>query len=210
MDEKSACLGAYDTYRFVLYGNGQLIRFDEGQFMETSISPAEIDDLLSEVESTGFASLAGDGDQYIENAPAPNFADTWGGSITVQGKTIAVTPGQSDYLTEPVTKTLEIIENYQPGNWQPYAPASVSLWVFMEDSIDLGTANPTPEPPVLKWSVDDINLEHLLTDLATSKPQVISGDSLTFLIQQLKHTPVVRQVEQNGRNYLIVVCPNFR
>ena len=210
MDEMSACLGAYDTYRFVLYGNGRLIRFDKGQFMETSISQVEIDDLLSEIESTGISSLAGDGDQYIENAPPPNFADTWGGSITVHGKTITVTPGQSDYLVEPVKTTLDIIENYKPKNLQPYAPESASLWVFLEDSIDLGTANPTPEPPILKWSVDEINLEYLLTDPSTSKPQVISGDSLAFLTQQLKHTPVVRQVGQNGQNYLIVLCPNFR
>ena len=210
MDEMSACLGAYDTYRFVLYGNGQLIRFDKGQFMETSISQAQIDDLLTEIESTGFSALVGDGDQYIENAPPPNFADTWGGSITIQEKTITVTPGQSDYLVEPVKRTLEIIENYKPGSLQPYSPESVSLWVFLEDSIDLGTANPTPEPPILKWSADEINLDNLLTNLSTSKPQLISGDSLSFLSGQLRHTPVVRRVEQNGQNYLIVVCPNFR
>ena len=210
MDEMSACLGAYDTYRFVLYGNGQLIRFEGGQFMETYISQAEIDKLRSEIEATGFSSLTGKGDQYIQNAPAPSFDNTWGGSITVQGKTITVTPGQSDYLVESLIRTLEIIENYKPGKLQPYTPASVSLWVFRKDSIDLGTANPAPEPPVLQWSVDDIDLEHLLTDLATSKSQVISGDTLSFLIQQLKHTPVVRRVEQNGQNYLIVLCSNFR
>src|SRR5574341_348325 len=81
MDDISACLGAYNIYRFVLYGNGQLIRLNEGQYMETHVSQAEIDDLLSKLEETGFSSLAGDGDQYIQNAPPPSFDNTWGGSV---------------------------------------------------------------------------------------------------------------------------------
>jgi hypothetical protein len=67
----------------------------------------------------------------------------------------------------------------------------------MEQNFTLGLANPTPEPPVLKWSVDDINLDDLLTDPATSKPQIMSGHALSFLMQQLKHVPAVRRVEQN-------------
>jgi hypothetical protein len=209
MDDKSACLAANDIYRFVLYQDGRLIKFDGFQYLETRISQKEMDNFLSEIEATGFSSLTGDGDQYIENAPPPSFTDTWGGSVTVNRTTITVTPGQSDYLIEPVTKTLEIIENYRPANLQPYAPESVSLWVFLEESIDLGFGNPTPEPPVLKWTVDKINLNDLLTDLATSKPKVISGETLSFVMRQVKHIPIVRRVEENRQNYLVIICPNF-
>lgn len=209
MDDKSACLASNDIYRFVLYQDGRLMEFDGFQYVETRISQAEMDNFLSDIEATGFSSLRGDGDQYIENAPLPSFRDTWGGLITVKETTITVTPGQSAYLVEPVTKTMEIIENYRPANLQPYAPESVSLWVFMEESIDLGLGNPTPEPPVLKWSVDEINLNDLLTDLATSKPKVVSGETLSFVMRQVKHLPVVRRVEQNRQNYLVIVCPNF-
>jgi hypothetical protein len=128
-----------------------------------------MDNFLSDIEATGFSSLSGNGDQYIKNAPPPSFRDTWGGSVTVNETVISVTPGQSDYLVEPVTETLEITENYRPANLQPYAPESVSLWVFLEESIDLGLANPTPEPPVLNWSVNEINLDDLLTDLALNR-----------------------------------------
>ncbi|MFO7599906.1 MAG: hypothetical protein R6X27_08875, partial [Candidatus Desulfacyla sp.] len=155
MDDMSACLAANDIYRFVLYQDGRLIKFDGFQYMETKISQAEMDNFLTDIEATGFSSLRGNGDQYIENAAPASFIDTWGGSVTVHDTTIPVTPGQSDDLVEPVTKTLEIIENYRPANLQPYAPESVSLWVFPEESIDLGLANPTPEPPVLKWSVEE-------------------------------------------------------
>lgn len=210
MDEMSACLAANDTYRFVLYGDGNLIMFDGVQYLETRISHAEIDELLSEIEATGFSSIIGDGDQYIQNAPTPSFVNTWGGSITVNEKTITITPGQSDYLVKPVKKALEIVENYRPKNLQLYAPESISLWVFLEESIRLGLANPTPEPPFLNWLVDDISLDNLLTDPATSKPRVISGAPLSFLMGQLKHVPALRWVEQNGQKYLVVLCPNFR
>src|SRR5687767_6344315 len=59
MDEMSACLAAHDIYRFVLYGDGHLITFDGMQYLETKISQAEIDELLSEIEATGFSSLSG-------------------------------------------------------------------------------------------------------------------------------------------------------
>jgi hypothetical protein len=210
MDEMSACLAADDTYRFLLYRNGHLIRFDGVQYLETRISQVEIDELLSEIDATGFPSLIGDGDQYIQNAPPPSFVNTWGASITVDEKTITITPGQSDYLVEPVKKTLDIVGNYRPKNLQVYTPESISLWVFLEENIRLGLANPTPEPPVLNWSDDDINLDNLLTDLATSKPQVLSGDPLSFLIGQIKHVPALRWVEQNRQKYLVVLCPHFR
>jgi hypothetical protein len=209
MDDKSACLAANDIDRFVLYEDGRLIKFDGFQYLETRISQTEMEDFLSAIEATGFASLNGDGDQYIENAPPPSFRNTWGGSVTVKETTIPVTPGQSDYLVEPVTETLEIIENYRPADLKPYAPESVRLWAFPEESIDLGLANPTPEPAVLKWSVDEINLNDLFTGQASSKPDVISGETLSFVMGQVKHIPVVRRVEQNGQNYLVVVCPNF-
>jgi hypothetical protein len=71
MDNKSACLAANDIYRFVLYQDGRLIKFDGFQYVETRISQTEMDNFLSEIEATGLSSLRGDGDQYIENAPPP-------------------------------------------------------------------------------------------------------------------------------------------
>jgi len=209
MDEISACLAAHDSYRFVLHRNGQLIRFDQGRYWETRISQAEIDTLLSEIEATGFPSLTGDGDQYTQDDPPPSFINPWGGSITVHDKTIMITPGQSDYLVEPVTKTRELLDDYRPDNLQLYLPESINLWVYLEQNFSLGNANPTPEPPVLKWPVDEINLENLLTDPATSEPPVISGDFLSFLMEQLKYVPALRWVEQNGEKYLVIVCPKF-
>jgi len=209
MDELSACLAANDIYRLVFYGDGRLIKYDGVQYLETKINQAEIDDLLSEIETTGFSSLVGDGDQYMQNAPSPFFDHPWGGSITVKEKTITVTPGQSDYLVEPVIETLDIIENYNPENLEAYVPEGATLWVYRDEDIMLGTANPTPESPALKWTTEQIDLNNLLIDPTTSKPQVVSGDSLFFLIGQLKHVPALRKVEQNGQLYLVALCPIF-
>jgi hypothetical protein len=209
MDDISACLNGYDSYRFVLTRDGHLIRFDEGHYAETRISQAEIDKLVSEIEATGFSSLAGDGDQYIQNAPLPSFENTWGGSLTVNEKTITITPGQSDYLVESAIKTLDIIENYRPNDLRLYTPAGIKLWVFLEQDFGLGLANPTPEPPGLKWSIENINLENLLTRPATSDPKIVSGEALSFVMQQLIHVPAVRKVEQNRHTYLVLACPNF-
>lgn len=88
-----------------------------------------------------------------------------------------------------------MIKNYRPANLHPYAPERVSLWVFLEENIRLGLANLTPESPVLKWAVDEINLnDFLLTDLAASKPKVISGETLSFVMQQVKHSPALRDL----------------
>jgi len=89
------------------------------------------------------------------------------------------------------------------------SPESIALWVFLEESLILGLANPTPESPVLKWLVNDINLEHSLTDPAKAKSQIISGDALSFLMQQVRTVPAFRMVEQKGQYYYVLVCPNF-
>jgi len=72
MDDMSACLASNDIYRFVLYQDGRLVKFDGFQYMETKISQAEMDNFLSDISATGFSSLNGDGDQYIEDAPPPS------------------------------------------------------------------------------------------------------------------------------------------
>ena len=59
------------------------------------------------------------------------------------------------------------------------------------------------------FRVDDINLDNLLIDPATFKPQIVAENTLSFVMQQLKHVPAVRRVEQNGQNYLVLVCPDF-
>jgi len=143
------CLASNEIYQFVLYQDGRLIKFNGFQYIETKIGLAEMDNFLSNNGVTVFSSLSGDGDQYIENAPPSSLEDTWGGSVTVNETTITVALGQSDNLVEPVAMTLKIIENYRLANLQPYAPESVSFWVFLEESISLGLSNPTPEPPVL-------------------------------------------------------------
>jgi len=210
MDEITSCLNAYYSYRFVLYRDGRLIVFDETRYLETRITQTEIDKLLSEIDATGFSSLIGDGDQYIQSAPTPSFINGWGSSITIIEKTIGITDTQSNYLVEPVIHTLNIIDNFRPQNLKPYVPESITLWVYSEQNSPIENFYPTPDPSVLNWSTDSIELGQLVVDPFTNIPQTIYGDTLSFLIQQLKFVPSFRKIEQDGQYFLVLVCPNFQ
>lgn len=209
VDEIRSCLNGYFPYRFVLYRDGRLIIFDKTRYLETKISQTEIDSILSEIEITGFSSITRDGDQYIQNAPTPLFMGGWGSSITVKETTVSINDSQSDYLIEPVIKTLDIIESYRPQNLKPYIPESITFWVFSEQESLLESFYPTPEPSVLYWSSDSIDLNDLVIDPIAYLPQDISGSTLLFLMEQFKYLPAFRRVEQNGQYYLVLACPNF-
>lgn len=144
-DEITSCLNAYYSYRFALYRDGHLIIFDKTRYLETRISQTEIDKLLSEIDATGLASVIGNGDQYMQNAPAPSFVGGWGSSIVVIEKRIDIIDALSNYLIEPVTKTIDIIENYRPQSLKPYTPESITLWVFSEQGLPAESFVPTPQ-----------------------------------------------------------------
>jgi len=208
-DEITSCLNAYFSYQFVLYRDGRLIIFDKTHYLETRISQVEIESLLSRIDSTGISSVASDGDQYVQNAPTPPFLNGWGTSITIREKSIGITDMQSNYLIEPVTRTLDIIEKYKPSNLKPYMPESITLWVFAEQGSLLESFYPTPTPSLLNWSTDSIDLNNLVLDPITYLPQEISGNTLLFLMEQFRYLPAFRRVEQNGQYYLVLACPKF-
>jgi hypothetical protein len=204
VDEITSCLNAYYSYRFVLYRDGHLIIFDDVRYLETRINQpeTEIERLLSEIDETGISAEINNED--IQNPPTPLFMGGWSGSITFREKTISVTNIQSDSSVKSVTKVLNIIHNYRPKNLQPYSPKTISLWAFPEHNSLVESFDPTSGSLVLSWSPDAINLNSY-----TNSPQDISGDILSFLMQQIKVVPAFRRVEQNGEYYLILICPNF-
>jgi hypothetical protein len=206
VDEMMACFRAYYTYRFVLYQDGHLILFDEKQnrYLETVIPKSEIDKLLNDIEATGFFSVNGNGDQYIPNAPTPSGAGGWGSSITVKVKTIGIDDSQSKYVVASVKKTSQLIGDLKRPNLKPYVPDSLEVWAISIQDTSFDNYSPTPQPPLLKWSSDAIQLNTL-----TGEYHPIFGNSVSFLIQQVKTIPAFRMVVQDGEYYLVLVCPNF-
>jgi hypothetical protein len=203
VDEVLSCMHGYGVYRFVLYQGGHLIIFDEKQYLETVLSQPEIDKLLNDIETTGYFSLKGDGDQYGPTAPTPTYIGGWSSSITVQGKTINI-DARSKYLVTSVENVSQIIGNFRPPNLKPYKPNSLQVWALSIQDTSFDSYNPTPQPPILKWSFDSIQLKAL-----TDEPHTISDNTASFLIDQVQTIPAFRMVEQNGQNYLVLICPNL-
>jgi hypothetical protein len=204
VDEIASCLLAYHTYRFALYQDGYLIVFDGNRYLETTISQTEIDKLLNEIDTAGFLSVNEDDSQYILNTPA--LANTGGLSyfISVKEKTVGVPYVKSENVITSIDKTRKIIENFHPSNLRIYEPERVEIWAVLTQDISLGIASPTPEPSPLHWSSDKIQLDAL-----TGRFHVLTGTPMSFVLEQVKAIPSFRIVQQNEKEYLVAVCPDF-
>ncbi len=200
-----SCVVGLNTYRFVLYQNGYLVI---NGTQETVLSQSEIDRLLSEIEATGFFSLNEDHDAYI-STPSPNDWNqwTWGSDIVVKEKRINLKSGFFNDEVEAIKKTKHLIDDFQPLNLKPYQPESIWLWVVAIDKdAPINPYYPAPFPPVLHWKSEAIQLD----EIAAVSGKVISGNSLTFIMQQIKGLPDYHMIEQGGQNYLVAACPNFK
>lgn len=209
IDYFTACLIGLNTFSFILYEDGHVILFDESRFMETTIPQAEIEKLLADIESTGFFLVKGDGDEFVSPPPAQSFVGTSMQIITVREKTFAITAGEYQYLIEPIKETIRIAKEYKPSRLEPYIPDKLNIWVYPVQDTALINYDPTPTPPTLEWSYESIPLDTLVFTL-NSPSKTISGETLQFLIQEVKTVPVYRMVKQNGQHYLVMACPVFQ
>ena len=208
IDRFTACLIGLDTFSFILYKNGHLILFEVSQFMETMIPQAEVEQLLADIESTGFFSVKGGGDEFVSPPPTPSFVGTSMQIITVKEKTFAVTADQYQYLMEPIKETIQIVRDYKPPRLTPYVPNKLYIWVYPIQDTAFTNHDPTPTPPILEWSYESIPLDTLVFTL-NSPSKIISDKYLQFLMQEVKTVPTYRVVKQNGQHYLIMTCPAF-
>jgi hypothetical protein len=208
IDKFTGCLIGINTFSFVLYSNGRVVLFDGSKFMESTISPAEIQKLLMEIESTGYFAIDGNGDQFVSPPPTSSFVGNATQFITVKEKTFAISAGEYQYLNEPIKETLQIIKEYKPQELTLYVPERLYVWVYPIQDTTLTGYSPTPTPPILEWSYESIPLDTLVfTPNSTSR--IISDPYLQFLMQEVKIVPTYRMVRQNGQHYLIMTCPVF-
>jgi len=204
VDEITSCLEAYHTYRFALYQDGYLILFDGDRYLETVLSQAEVNKLLTEIDEAGLFSVSGNGDQYAPPAPTPAYAGGLSYFISVKGKTVEVHHTHYENVVPSIDKTKKIIENFHPSSLKIHRPESVKIWTVLTRDISLGIASPTPEAPLLNWSSDTISLEPL-----TREFHVLTGSQASFVLDQVKTIPAFHMVQQNEQDYLVLVCPNF-
>ena len=208
IDRFTGCLIGLNTLSFVLYANGRVVLFDGSQFMESTISQTEVQQLLADIESTGFFSVKGNGDEFVSPPPTSSFVGSSMQFITVIKKTFTVTAGQYQYLVEPIKETIEIVRQYKPPRLAPYVPDKLYLWVYPTQDTLLTNFNPTPTPPTLEWAHESIPLDTLVFE-PYGPEKTISDKYLRFFMQEVKTVPVYRMVKQNGQHYLIMACPVF-
>jgi hypothetical protein len=208
IDRFTGCLMGLNTLSFVLYDNGRVVLFDGSQFMESTISQSEVEKLLADIESTGFFSVKGNGDEFVSLPPTPSFVGESQQIIAVKEKTFAITTGQYRYLAAPIKDTIEVVKRYKPPKLTAYVPDKLYIWVYPIQDKKLPIYDP-PTPPILEWSHESIPLDTLVFE-PYSPSKIISDKYLQFLMQEVKTVPAYRMVEQNGRDYLIMTCPTFQ
>jgi len=208
IDRFTGCLIGINTLSFVLYGSGRIVLFDGSQFIETTISPVEIEKLLMKIESTGYFAVKGNGDEFVSPPPTSSFVGSSMQFIRVMEKRFTISAGEYQYLIEPIKETIQIVKEYKPQGLTPYIPERLYVWVYPIQDTALTGYSPTPTPPILEWSYESIPLDTLVfTPNSTSK--IISDKYLQFLMQEVKIVPAYRIVQQNGQHYLIMTCPVF-
>ncbi len=208
IDRFTGCLIGLNTFSFVLYSNGRIVLFDGLQFMESMISPSEVEKLLMEINSTGYFAVKGNGDQFMSPPPTSSFVGNSIQFITVQERTFSISAGEFQYVVEPIKETIRIVREYKPQGLFPYFPERLYVWVYPIEDEELTNYSPTPTPPILEWSHESIPLDSLVfTPNSTS--QIISDRYVQFLMQEVKIVPAYRMVRQNGQHYLIMTCPVF-
>ena len=208
IDRFTACLIGLNTLSFVLYSNGRVVLFDGSQFMETTISQAEIEKLLADIEATEFFSVKGNGDEFVSPPPAASFVGSSVEIITVKEKTFVITAGEYEYLVEPIKETIQLVRKYKPQRLTPYVPEKLYVWVYPIQDAALTNYDPTPTPPRLEWSYESFPLDTLVFT-PNDPSKIISDKHLQFLMQEVKTVPAYRIVQQNGQGYLIMTCPVF-
>ncbi len=196
--------------RFILYDDGQLILYRSGSILETRLTQIEIQDLLSDLRSTGFHEIqesigAPDGYDIYDLPDDYQYGDGgWGRGITIKGRSIVIRDPLWDFIIPTVVDTLAIIEGYEPARGLvPYIPSNLELYAiprdsgfyssyFSEESFLLAQEWPSELPPldqVFPYLDDNETAQVLNSDLFSSFPDV-------------------RPFIYDGTEYVVVTCPS--
>ncbi len=176
------------------------------------MSETETAELISRIEQTGFLDLAGTGelkeeDPIYKNAPASVETGAGGHILKVKDKMIEVDQALIEYSKEPIIKTLEIVNSFQPEESHIYAPETILLWIFpVENSESIVWYPATPIPPIQKWPESIISLETLMASTGNNYAYV-TGSSSETLFEMHGFFPSGKVYTENDQEYYVVACP---
>jgi hypothetical protein len=206
-----SCLIGYD-YEFKLYDDGQLLFFESSIVWESYLTETEVQDLMTQIEQTGFLDLEGTGelreeDPIYENAPDNVETGAAGLILKVKDKRIETDWVLKDYLVEPINQTFEIISSYRPEESHIYSPDQIFLWIFpIEDSESINWSQATPIPPIQEWPESITSLDALMMSTGDYFA-FIGGVDANVIYEIHGFFPSSKVYTQNGQEYYVVACP---
>jgi hypothetical protein len=179
---------------------------------ESYLSETEVQELMSQIERTGFQDVDGTGelrekDPIYENAPA-SVGDGGGGHfLAINDKRIMIYGALEDYVVEPIKQSFEIITSFRPEESHIYSPDIILLWIFPIDASKFSSWTPaTPIPPIQEWPETMRSLDEL---------RVSEGDYYAFIGGNESKTiseihgffPSGKVYTENGQEYYVIACP---
>jgi hypothetical protein len=192
--------------RFLLYDDGQLILYKSGSVVEARLTQFEIQDLLSDLESTGFHEIqesieAPDGYDIYELPDDYQYGDGgWGRSIAIEGRSIHIRDELLDFIIPTIDDTITIIEGYEPAKGAvPYIPSNLEMFALSRDS---GYLSEWSFPLAQEWPPEFPPIDHVFLFLDENETTLVLDTDL------YSSFPDVRTFIYDGTEFIVFACPS--
>jgi hypothetical protein len=189
-DELINCLEGYSQPNFILYDNGQLVVYRNGQYQETILAREETDSLLDRIEKTGILQL---------------------GKVEEEGFDQLIVKGNVYHFPRPnfpnksLEQTVEIINQFQPSNLKPYFPENLLLWVYPVESLTSHEVFlPKPIPQTREWSTELDPLSKIGVGWIN-----IYGERVSGIMKQFNGFPDYQIFKEGNTIFVTAICANF-
>lgn len=189
-DELINCLKGYGQPNFILYDDGQLVVYRNGQYFETTLPQDEVNSLLENIESTGVLSL---GKVEIEGFD----------QLIVQGKVYHFP--RPNFPNKSIEQTVNIINQFQPSNLKPYKPKNLLLWIYPVESLKpFEDVLPKPIPQAKNWSSELDPLSEFHVGFRD-----VFGETVPRIIKQFDGFPDYQIFKERDILYVTAICARF-
>ena len=208
------------TPRLVLYTDGEfMVATNNGWYLETMLSTAQMCSLLHRIANTGFFQMAGTGELGRDD-PIYSFTATPEQSEGASGLAIQVNGNPAKYVdiyspyqanvVGPIQSVLRLLNNYRPAGLKPYLPPRLLMVVEagggLFDFSDPGEGtDPTATPAALAWPSELPPLSAWLGGVGPSQI-FIQGDQVPPLLA-LKLPKHYGVLTDRGQTYSMIMRP---
>lgn len=189
-DELINCLEGYSQPNFILYDDGQLVVYRNGQYLETTLPQDEVNSLLDKIEGTGLLQLGEIEDEGFDG-------------LIIQGRVYHFP--RPNFPNKSIEQTVDIINQFQPSNLKPYMPKNLLLWIYPVESLKpFEDVLPKPIPQAKNWSseLDPLSEFHVgFRDMF--------GKTVPRIMKQFDGFPDYQIFEEGDILYVTAICARF-